>query len=532
MGKRGIGLCAAAAWAALMTAPAMAGEVTRITEPSAFHGVHGIRFGPGDVLLAGSVAGQSLYKVDVEKGTAEVLVGPPQGTADDMAFGPGGQVVWTAISDNIVWSRVGDGPITKLDPNLVSVNAITFSRDGKRLFASQVFGGDALWELDPKGETPRRLIAKDMGGFNSFAHGPDGWLYGPVWFKGQVAKINPDTGEMVVVAEGLNTPASVKFDSRDNLYVIDSATGEVLRVDRTSGAKTRIAQLSTSLDNFAIDSKDRMFVSNMADNGIQEVDIATGEVRQVMRGPLAFPADVAVRPAEGGEEVVVADVFALRAVDGRSGAVRDLRRVHAKGEPLEYPTGVSIGAGGRAVLASSATGAVMIDEAGQPLKVLHGFKAPSDALELADGSLLVAEIASGDLVKVEGDKRTVLAGGFVVPGGLAAGADGQVYVAETGAGKITQVDLASGAKTTVAEGLKLPKAVAVDAGGGLVVLETGAKAVVAIDPKSGARTVIAEDLPVGQVTTPFPLAGGLAIGPSGAIYVTGDVENAIYRITR
>jgi sugar lactone lactonase YvrE len=494
--------------------------------------VHGIRFGPGDELLAGSVAGQSLYRVDVDKGTAEVLVGPPQGMADDMAFGPGGQVVWTAISDNIVYSRRGDGPVQVLEKDLVSVNAITFSRDGKRLFASQVFGGDALWELDPAGVKPRRLIARDMGGFNSFAAGPDGWLYGPVWFKGQVVRINPDTGEIVVVAQGLNTPASVKFDSRDNLYVIDSATGELLRVDVRSGSKTRVAQLSSSLDNFAIDSRDRVFVSNMADNGIQEVDVATGKLRQVMRGALAFPADLVVISQAGRETLLVADVFALRTVDAATGAVTDLRRVHAANEPLEYPTGVSLGANGRAILASSASGAVMIQDGDRPLKLLHGFKAPTDALELADGALLVAELGTGRLLKVQGETRTVLTEGLVTPAGLAAGPDDSVYVAETAAGRITRVALATGAKTVVAQGLKLPKAVAVDAKGQLIVLEVGARAVASIDPATGARTLIAGNLPVGQVTSPFPLAGGVAVGPTGTIYLTSDVENAIYRITR
>lgn len=528
MGRlQGLLRATALSWAA--ASAVQAADVERITPPSAFHGVHGVRFGPGDVLLAGSVAGQSLYRVDVDKGTAEVLVGPPQGMADDMAFGPGGQVVWTAISSNIVYSRIGEGPVTVLDPDLVSVNAITFSRDGERLFASQVFGGDALWELDPKGEKPRRLIAKDIGGFNSFAAGPDGWLYGPVWFKGQVVKINPDTGESVVVAEGLNTPASVKFDSHDALYAIDSATGEVLRIDPASGARTRVAQLSTSLDNFAIDSKDRMFVSNMADNGLQEVDPATGAVRQVMRGPLAFPADVAVKVVDGRETLVVADVFALRQVDGQNGAVSDLRRVHAKDEPLEYPTGVSIGAGGRAILVSSASGAVMVHDGDKPLKVLHGFKVPMDAVELADGAILVAEIG-GDLVKASGEARTTLASGLAAPGGMALGPGASVYVAETGGGRISRVALADGARTTVAEGLKAPKDVAVAPDGRLVVLEIGAKAVVSIDPASGARTMIAENLPVGQVTQPVVLAGGVDVAPSGTIYLTSDVENAIYRI--
>jgi hypothetical protein len=33
---------------------------------------------------------------------------------------------------------------------------------------------------------------------------------------------------------------------------------------------------------------------------------------------------------------------------------------------------------------------------------LHGFKAPYDALPLADGSVLVAEIATGSVVKASG----------------------------------------------------------------------------------------------------------------------------------
>jgi sugar lactone lactonase YvrE len=442
-------------------------------------------------------------------------------------------VVWTAISNGIVYSRRGDGPVEVLAKDLPSINSIAFSRDGSRLFAAQVFGGDDLWELDPKGVKPPRKILAKLGGFNSFQAGPDGWLYGPLWFKGQVVRINPDTGELAVVAQGLKTPASVKFDSRDNLYAIDTATGELLQIDVRTGAKRRVAQLSTSLDNFAIDANDRIFVSNMADNGVQEVDPTSGKVRQVIKGALAFPADIAVAVENGREVLHVADVFAYRTVDGRTGAVKDLRRVHAAGEPLEYPTGVSVGAE-RIVLASSATGAVQVFDrrTGAPVRVMHGFAAPGDALELADGSLLVSELATGRLLRVRGDQRTPVVEQLAAPTGLALGPAGSVYVAEAAAGRVSRVDLETGARTTVAPGLKLPKAVAVRADGALLVLEMGARRVVSVDPATGATTVVAADLPLGLVTQPVPLAGGIAVGPSGAIYVSSDVENAIYRITR
>jgi hypothetical protein len=47
--------------------------------------------------------------------------------------------------------------------------------------------------------------------------------------------------------------------------------------------------------------------------------------------------------------------------------------------------------------------------------------------------------------------------------------------------------------------------------------------------------VVAEGLPLGMPASPsMPptwVFNGIAVGPSGAIYVTTDVRNAVYRIT-
>ena len=96
---------------------------------------------------------------------------------------------------------------------------------------------------------------------------------------------------------------------------------------------------------------------------------------------------------------------------------------------------------------------------------------------------------------------------------------------------ISRIDLASGARTTVAEGLQKPKGLAVAPDGRVVVLEVGAKQVTALDPKTGAKTVLAANLPVGLIERGGPGAGGVAVGASGVVYVSSDVENAIYRLT-
>ena len=518
-----------ALWA--LAGAAQAQTLTKLTPGSNFHGVHGIRFAPSGELYAGSVVGQSLYGVDVATGKVRTVVGPPHGMADDIAFGPGDQVVWTAISTGTVYTRRGTDPVTVLAKDLPGANSMAFSRDGKRLFLGQVFAGDGVWELDPAGVKPPRRITGPVGGFNSFSPGPDGGLYGPLWFKGQIARIDPDTGALRVVAEGFKTPAAAKFDSANNLFVIDTKTGELIRVDIATGAKVTVARLPTSLDNIAIDAKDQVFVSNMADNAIWQVNPATGRAREVVKGGLSYPADLAIASEGGRDTLYLADVFAYRSVDGATGKVTDIARMHGEGE-MEYPTGVSV-RGDTVVLVSSVAGAVQLfDRAtGKRARVVHGFKGPSDALLLADGSLVVAEMATGALTKLTGETRTPLATGLAGPTGLELSPDGTILVVEALGGRITRVDPATGARFVVASGLNLPKAVAMTPKGRLAVLEVGARRVVEMDLNGRNRRVLAKGLPVGLITTPLPTAGGLAVGAKGDLYIASDVENAIYKVT-
>ena len=523
-------LAAAAAVLACPPSATHAQTLTRLVPGSYFHGVHGIRFSPDGELYAGSVVGQTLYAVNVETGAVRTVEGPPHGMADDIAFGPGGQVVWTAISEGVVYTRRGSGPVEVLAKDLPGANSVAFSRDGKRLFLGQVFAGDAVMELDPTGKTAPRKIAGPVGGFNSFSPGPDGALYGPLWFKGQIARIDPDSGQVSVVAEGFQTPAAAKFDSKDNLWVIDTKQGVLYRVDIKTGAKTKAAQLSTSLDNIAVGPGDRIFVSNMADNGVQEVDVKTGAARQVVKGALAFPADLDVHSEGGKDTLHVADVFSYRRVDGVSGAVTDVARMHS--DELEYPTGVSV-AGDHVILTSSVAGTVEVFDrkAGKRLSHAQGFGGVADALELPAGALLVAK-ADGEVVQADGQSRKTVAKGLKAPTSLARAADGTIYVVEAAAGRLSRLDLNSGAVTPVAGGFKRPKAVAVGPNGRPMVLDMGERTIVEVDPKTGARTVVARDLPVGLLGGPIPLGAGIAIGASGDIYLASEVENAIYRIKR
>ena len=395
-----------------------------------------------------------------------------------------------------------------------------------------MFGGDGVWELDPTGARPPRSVLKDPGGFNGFDIGPDGMLYGPLWFKHQVVRIHPDTGELKVIADGFGTPAAANFDSKWNLYVLDAARGEVVQVDIQSGAKRIVAKLATALDNLAIDSKDRLYVSNMADNGIQEVDVRTGAARQVVKGALAMPLGLAAVTDGAEDTLYVADVFAFRSVNGRTGAVADLARSHAANSPIEYPVAVS--ANDRHILLVNNEGLVQRYER-RTARVLHewrDFRGVQSAIELQDGSLVLAETAAGKLTRTFGAnaiERTDVANALRAPLGLALAGRDAVYVSEMLAGEVSRVELVNGAVSLVAQGLDRPQGVAVAADGALLVVEAGRAQLTRVDSRTGAKSVIARGLPIGLNVAASLV--GVAVGANGVIYVTSDIENSIWKLT-
>ncbi len=102
----------------------------------------------------------------------------------------------------------------------------------------------------------------------------------------------------------------------------------------------------------------------------------------------------------------------------------------------------------------------------------------------------------GDLVVADGEvllDPRLIAANLQGPEGLAVADEGALYVVEAGVGRLSRVETASGEVSIVADGLAL-----------------------------GA--------PGTPSTPPTWIFNGVAVGPSGIIYVTGDVENKIYRI--
>jgi sugar lactone lactonase YvrE len=519
-----------------------------LVQGSWFHGVHGLAFNKDDQLFAGSVIGQTLYRVQVDSGEVDRVIDPPTGMADDIAFADDGTMAWTAFLIGKVYVRKPNGKTIEVAHGMSGPNSLAFGKDN-RLFVSEVFLGDALYEIDiknvdkpdfkPFARSELRRIAEKLGGLNGFeVHKDDGFLYGPLWFKGDIVKVNLETGATDVIASGFKTPAAANIDpqNRDNVYVVDTGTGGIWSVSLTSKVKKLVASMKPGLDNLAFDSRGRLFVSSMTDNGIYLVDKQTGAWRTIVEGKLAVPTDLAVSSDGGKDTVHVADVFSYRTVDGANGAVTDVLRVH--GETHAYPIGISLGPKNVLLTSWFSNTVEKVDrKTGKLTATLGDFLAPVDAVEFADGSMYVAELASGNLVKVspDGKERSIVVKELRGPVAMAHGPGSLVYITELSAGAVSQIDVATGARKVVADGLTGPEGIDVGPDGRLYVAEVGQKRVVAIDPATGAKTVIASNLDIGLA--PFPggppalVPTGVAVGRTGIVYVSADIRNSLYKLT-
>jgi sugar lactone lactonase YvrE len=509
-----------------------------------FHGIHGITAGPDGMLYVGSVVGQATYRVDPSTGAIDTAIPAPEGCADDLEFGPDGRLYWTQLfGRSVVGSAVlgADGapqpgaPIQVLAADRTGINSIAWKQDG-RLFATEVFDGDALYEIDPRGAKEARLVLSGIGGLNGFDFGPDGKLYGPLWFRKEVARVDVDSGALTVVATGFETPAAANFDSQGRLHVLDTARGEVVQVDTATGERTVVATLVPGLDNLAFDAQDRLFVTNMANNGIYEVDTEGGTSRTVVEGRVAVPAGLdLVEEADGREVLHVADTFAYRTVDLASGQIATVKRVYEEG--LINPLNLAVGET-RVLITFFFRGEAQLLEraSGRVLETLE-LAAPGAVLALPGDRFLVTDLQAGALVEmpVQGEERRTVAQGLGLPAGLdSAGAD-RVYVSDAASGRLLEVELASGAVEEIALGLAQPEGIATTPAGNVVVAEVGARALSRIDPETGERTVIAQDLPIGLPVPaglpPTYIPTGVAVSKNGTIYLSSDVDSAIYRFT-
>lgn len=501
-------------------------RLERVVAGTALHSINGITIRPDGTLVATSLAGEMITEIDPSTGAFTPLVGSPDGRSDDAVVTPTGELIWTDPAGGVVRRRETDGTVSTIVDNLPGANSIAYDRARARLFDGQTYLGSGLWEIDPTGASPKRLIAEDAGKPNAFAFGPDGKIYAPLSASKTVARIDPETGAATPVVSGFRQPVSVRFDSEDRLYVLDGATGELVRVDPVTGRKRAVTSVPAAADNMVIGPNDHAYISNMADSSVIDVDLDTGAQQVITRSQLAFPTDVAAGP----DGVLVADATAVRVVDTSTGQVRELvRRLSSE---LQFPTGISVH-GDHLVATSALIGSIQVlDRTGHPLRQVAGFQQPGHAIELDDGALIVTEPSNGRLLRVDGAAAPrPIAEGLGTPTGLAVAGDGRLLVTDASEGRLLAIDPEAGGVTVVGTDLGAPRRVAIAPDGAAVVLDARGR-VLRLEPGSTMPIVLVEGLAVGHLDAPHPRSGGLTVTPDGAVYIAADKEASVYALRR
>ncbi|MFT5696463.1 MAG: sugar lactone lactonase YvrE, partial [Myxococcota bacterium] len=293
---------------------------TVLASGASISGANGMQFGPDGLLYVASVIGSEIIVLDAASGEIKRRISEGVNSPDDIAFHSDGSIYWTSIlSGEVAGIRSDGSPViaAQLSPG---TNPITFSPDD-RLFVSQCFFGDKLYEVDPNGIKPERLLSDQLGpgcGLNGMDWGPDGRLYGPRWFHGTVVSFDVDTLEMRTEITGLRVPAAVKFDSKGHLHILDTGAGTIVRIDKATEERTIVATLTPGLDNIAFDANDRLFVSSFVDGFVARIN-SDGSHTMIAPAGMAHPGGVVVRDTSAGQEIVVADMQSLRGFDAVTG---------------------------------------------------------------------------------------------------------------------------------------------------------------------------------------------------------------------
>ena len=433
-------------------------------------GANGIMFDNSDQLYIASVSGEEIVVMNQKSG--KILERIPASGPDDLTFGPDGSLYYTSIMTGFVFRIKPDGTTTSqyVAPG---VNPITFSADG-RLFVACDFLGDGLYELDPQLVDPPVQIAGApltpfLGWLNGMDFGPDGLLYAPVWLFQKVVSIDVDdfTYPMTTVCDdAFGITAAVKFDSQGRLHVADQMKGEISRVDIESGVKEVIATGLFGLDNLAFDSRDQLYVSSAQDGSIFEV-LPSGVTRMISKGGLTSPSGVAVvADSHAGESVFVADGWALREFDGLTGKPESIERCWiGMPDSIIAPTTVAVD-GENLILSSlklirvqiwnlqTGTGFIVKNYMGTPTIPLNAIKFGSE--------IAIAELSAGSGRVIRASDDSVIADVLGVPMGLAAIGD-DLYVADWALGWVVRI-VTDGLPTyvPVATDLSNPEGLAVD----------------------------------------------------------------------
>lgn len=446
-------------------------------------------------------------------------------------------------------------------------NAITGLReDGElRLFISMVSfdpgSRTGIWEVDPDGVVPPRLVYGAAGGQavhgeglrapNAMAFDPAGdELFVPESYGGRVLAVDVDDHTARTVYEPAThgpqetrpNGIAVRFDHDGSLLYAEQDTGRLLRLDPNASAADQspevVAELQPGIDGIAPHPDGRILLSNFRFGGISEV-APDGSVSQLYDLALNLPNGHA-RLDDG--RVAVGDLGSLAVVDPGTGAIDRPKQF------IRDDFDITIGSATTGGCDVYATGFfrgtiqhVDVCRPDEPHTEIVPRRTFTAAWDMApDGDALYVTDAAGTVWHVTGvdggaqaDARP-LPGAFETPTGIALH-DDRLHVAETDADRVTVLEAGTGAPVDRIGGLDEPEGVAVDpCDGSLLVVEAGTGNLTRVLPGGGRETVatdLATDVRGVSVVPVLNYFADVSVGPDGDILVTTPEDGGLARYT-
>jgi sugar lactone lactonase YvrE len=514
----------------------------RLAADTPFPGVNGAAIGADGNLYVTHTGNGSITRIDLETMEPSTFV-PPYGGAfivDDIASDRNGNLYATGTTPLVgeVYRIDRNGVKTVIASGMAAPNGIAYNDRTDRLFVTECFQGNRVYEVDPEGAEPARLLLgeDEIAVPEGFDYDPDTQdLIIPDMGSGKILRVHPDTGSISTIAEGFQTPIALTIGADKMVYIPELATGAVYKMPLDGSFREKIAQIKPGLDNLAITDGGRLFVTSYWHATLYEVSTdGSGRFTRLFPEGPNQPLGIAVKE----EAVYVADAIMVRAVqDGRYQPTK-LNAWASHGMPLTLS--LASGPGDKVVWTDCIHGAVAMGspDTGKFQPLAGGLQLPVAALlSPSGGRLFVAEYGAGRIaaVNLANGAKSVLTDGLEGPLAMAV-INGTLYVAESRAGRISAVDPATGEKEVfLSSGAGRPGALADDGQGNLLILDGAARQLLRVNPETLSLSVVATHLPVEYSTVgsypgmEFPLP--MDVSANGDIYFNTS-ERGLLRLKR
>jgi len=505
-------------------------KVVRLVKDTLFPGCNGATIGMDGALYVVHTGNGTTTRIDLKTMKATNFVPPYAGTfiTDDIGSDDKGNfyIAGTTPIVGEVYRVDKNGMKTVIAKGLLAPNGIQYNKRTGRLFTSECFQANRVFELDPTGVKEPRLLVKEnvIAIPEGFDFDPDtNDLIIPDLGTGKIVRVHPDTGNITVIAEKFMGPVALKIGPDKMAYIPELGTGAVYRLSLDGKKREKLAQLPPGLDNLAITPEGRLFITHYWDATVYEVATdGSGKFKMLFpKGPNQI-SGVLVK----NDKILISDWIMIRSVEKDHYVYTKLNAWAAHGMPLTG--GLADGPGDQVFWPDGVNNAVAI---GDPAKgefkaIAGGLNRPmAVVMSKTAPKIYVAEYGAGQITEVsltDGAKKA-LATGLEGPLALAI-IDNTLYAGEAKAGRISKVDLASGNKEVFLSGVVgKVGALANDGAGNLLALDGASGKLFRINPKNLVISVVAQNLPVAYgLSGSYPaveFAGAMTVSSKGDIYI-------------